>query len=100
MAKFIKTDGTIKEVIPKDRKEFSLKELQKFVGGLIQMVSLPSGKEIIVNDEGKLIGLPKNEEATKIWKEEYPIKKYPDNNDELVVGDILLVERLSEIGLD
>ena len=47
---------------------------------------------IIVNEEGKLIGLEKNEEATKFWKEEYPIEKYPVNNDELIVGNALVVE--------
>ncbi len=97
MAKLIKIDGTIKEVKPKNGKSFSLKELQEFVGGLIEIVPLPSGKEIVVNEEGKLNGLETNEKATKIWKEEYPIETYGFNNDELVVGDILLVENLKEI---
>ena len=97
MAKLIKTDGTITEVKPINGKSFSLKELQGFVGGIVEIVPLPSGKEMCVNEEGKLNGLPKNEEATKIWKEEYPIEKYPVNNDELIVGDALLVEDLSEL---
>ena len=99
MAKLIKTDGTITEVKPNNGKTFSLKELQKFVGGLVEIVPLPSGKEICVNEEGKLIDLPKNEEATKIWREEYPIETYGFNNDELIVGDALLVENLSELNI-
>ena len=59
---------------------------------MVEIVPLPSGKLIIVNEEGKLIGLEKNEEATKFWKEEYPIEKYPVNNDELIVGNALVVE--------
>lgn len=97
MATLIKTDGTVKKVVPKNGKSFSLKEMQGFVGRIIDMVPLPSGKEFVLNDEGKLDGLPKNERATEIWKEEYPIEKYPENNDELIVGDVLLVEDLSEI---
>ncbi len=93
MAKLIKTNGTIKDVVPINGKSFSLEELQGFVGGIVQIVPLPSGKEFVIHDLGKLIGLPKNEEATKIWKEEYPIEEFPLNNDELIVGDALLVEK-------
>lgn len=101
MAKLIKTDGTIQEVVPANGKVFSLKEMQDFVGKgkdrMVEIVPLPSGKDIVVNEEGKLIGLETNEVATKIWKEEYPLEKYPLNNDELIVGDVLLVENLREI---
>lgn len=97
MAKLIKIDGTIQEIKPKNGKSFSLEEMQDFVGGLVQIFALPSGKEFIVNEEGKINDLPENEMATKIWKEEYPIKKYPMNNDELIVGDVLLIEDLSEL---
>ena len=41
---------------------------------------------MILNDEGKLLGLLKNKAATDIWKKEYPIAEFPDNNDELIVG--------------
>jgi hypothetical protein len=64
--------------------------LQKFVGGKIEIVELPSGSAIYLNEEGKLEGLSKNEKATEIWKSEYPIEKYPVNNDELIVGNVLI----------
>ena len=86
----LKTDGTKEDVTPK--KRFTLKQLQTFVGGSIDIQSLPDGREIVLNDEGKLIGLPINDQATKIWKEQYPIGKYPHNNDELIVGDVLIIE--------
>ena len=96
MAKYYSIDGTIKDVKPKKGKFFSYKELQEFVGKdndkMIEIVPLPSGKSIIVNEEGKLIGLEKNENATKYWMQEYPIDKYPGNNDELIVGNALVVE--------
>ena len=86
----LKTDGTEKVITPK--KRFTLKQLQTFVGGSIDIQSLPDGREIVLNDEGKLIGLPINDLATKIWKEQYPIEKYPFNNDGLIVGDVLILE--------
>lgn len=98
MAKLIKTNGEIIKVIPKDKKAFSYNELKDYVGGRIEIVPLPSGKKIVVNEEGKLTGLEVNKEATKIWKGEYPINKYPLNNDELIVGNALLIENLSELG--
>jgi len=88
---YIKTDRTIQEVKPKN-KYFSYKEMSDFVGGMIEIVPLPSGKLLICNEEGKLIGLEKNEEATKIWQKEYPIEKYPLNNDELIVGNVVITD--------
>lgn len=91
MITLIKAIGQEEEVKPTGKK-FSLDELQKFVGGYIDIIKLPSGRFLYINDEGKLLGLPINEKATKIWKEEYPIDKFPFNNDELVVGDVLLMD--------
>ena len=91
MAKLFLTSGLVLNVNPvKNKKSFSYEELRIFVEGMVEIVPLPSGKSIIVNEEGKCIGLPKNEKATEYWKEEYPIEKYPDNNDELIVGNALV----------
>lgn len=59
----IKPDGRAIKVSPANGTDYSLKELQGFVGGLIQICR---GKEkiYVVNDEGKLMGLPINGEAT------------------------------------
>jgi hypothetical protein len=96
MATLYKTDGTVEEVKPKTGKYFSYEELQAFVGKdddkMIEIVPLPSGKSMIVNEEGKLIGLKKNYKATEHWQIEYPIEDYPGNNDELIVGNALVVE--------
>ena len=59
---------------------------------MVQIVPLPSGKSIVINEEGKLIGLPVNKAATAEWKNEYPIEKYPMNNDELIVGNALIAD--------
>ena len=46
----------------------TLKEAQKLVGGLVELVRSPEHRDwqILVNEEGLLNGLPFNEEATKI----------------------------------
>lgn len=92
----IKVSGEKKLVVSEKSEGFSLKELQGFIGGIIQIVPMPKGRELICHDEGKLIGLLENAEATKIWKEAYPIEEYPHNNDELIVGDILITGRKIE----
>lgn len=96
MAIYYKTDSRIENVYPKNGKTFTYEELQNFVGDgenkMVEIVPLPSGRSIIVNEEGKLIGLNKNLRATDVWKAEYPIEKYPENNDELIVGNVLVVD--------
>lgn len=101
MAKWYKT-GDIDEVVevkPKG-KYWTLEELQAFVEGegpggkgkMVQIVPLPSGKQLVANEEGLLLELLYNEAATKVWKEEYPIKDYPYNNSEMLVGNVLITE--------
>jgi hypothetical protein len=67
MAKFIKTDGSIINVEPKNGKDFSLKELQGFVDGYIEIVYLPNGDLMVVNEEGKMNDLPINMKATMAY---------------------------------
>lgn len=67
MAKYIKTDGSIINVEPKNGKDFSLKELQGFVGGCIEIVYLPNGDLMVVNEEGKMNDLPINMKATMAY---------------------------------
>lgn len=59
----LRADGTQCHVWPKKRK-FSLDELQKLVGGYIERVEIGPGLDMIVDEEGRLKGLPQNAEAT------------------------------------
>lgn len=79
MAQIIKTTGEIIETEPSNGTDFSLTELQAVVGGFIEVVYLPDGRLMVVNEEGKLNGLPINEKASEL---------YPD----LIVGDVLVCE--------
>jgi hypothetical protein len=93
-ARWIEVDGTITEIAPNNGKSFTLEELQGFVRegdeNTIGIAYMPSGLAMVYNDNGKLIGLPVNDKATEIWKKEYPIAEYPHNNDELIVGNVLI----------
>lgn len=70
-ALWLKANGTQKTVSPKNGKTFSLDELKKFVGGYIEIVTVKfDGKDylMVVNEEGKLNGLPYNEAATELYQ--------------------------------
>ena len=42
----------------------SLKEAQDFVGGLVELVNLPNGDQMLVNEEGRMKKLPINDPAS------------------------------------
>ena len=64
----LRQDGSKEEVNPKNGTDFSLDELQGFVHGNIQIVHLGRGEIMVINEEGKLMNLPLNKEATFIAK--------------------------------
>ena len=81
MATIYKANGEVIETTPKNGKDFSLEEMQAIVGGYIEIVYLDNGKLMIVNEEGKINGLPLNENASMLVG-------YTD----LVMGDVLVCE--------
>lgn len=64
MAKYLKTEGVVVDVHPKNGNDYALDELQGFVGGLIEIVYLPDGLLMVVNEEGLILGLPFNINAS------------------------------------
>lgn len=64
MASLLKTDGTETLVTPANGKKFTLEEMQKYVGGYIEIVRGPNSSKLIVNEEGLLQGLPLNRLAS------------------------------------
>ena len=75
----------------------TLEEMQAIVGGLIDVVPLPDGRNMVVNDEGKLMDLPVNSLATKIWQEAYPTSQYPFNNAGDIRGSAIIFEADEEL---
>lgn len=66
MATIYYTDGATKEVLPANGTDFSLNEVRDIVGGYVEVVHLPDGRIILINEEGKLEGLSRNEQATQL----------------------------------
>ena len=59
------------KIIDNVKDEPTLESAQEFVGGMVQGIEFPNGDYMIMNEEGKLLGLPVNEEATKLWRSTY-----------------------------
>jgi len=64
----ITADGKVIEAPEPERegKYYTLEQMQEIVGGLIEMMSLPDGRHMILNEEGKLTSLPLNLMATAL----------------------------------
>lgn len=71
----IKATGEIEQIEYED----TLEKLHEIVGGYIEYVMIGDGIDMIVNEEGKIIGLEYNEKATNLF--DYDI----------IVGDALVV---------
>lgn len=54
------TDGKVVPVTPNNGLDFTLSELQKFVGGYIELMYLPEDKVLVVNEDGLFKGLSLN----------------------------------------
>lgn len=67
-AVLIKADGTVLDISPANGTDFSLAELQEFVGGLIQIGATYDGRNIVMDEEGKLKGKPVNDKATELYR--------------------------------
>jgi hypothetical protein len=86
MATWIKTDGTETTVSPKGRF-FCLEELQQFVGGWIELAYTHAGRQMFLNEEGKLRDLPLNLKATILYQ--YGIL-------DPIVGDVVVLDESEE----
>lgn len=67
MATIYYTDGTTKEVQPKNGTDFQLDELKAIVEGYIEVLRLKDTRFImVINEEGRVNGLSRNELATQV----------------------------------
>lgn len=66
MATLLLATGEKREISPRNGKKFSLKELQKHVGGYVELMGFSNGHTLVMDEEGRLKGLPMNREATRI----------------------------------
>tara|TARA_R100000322_G_C5278861_1_gene149154 strand:- start:15 stop:290 length:276 start_codon:yes stop_codon:yes gene_type:complete len=61
------------ETIFIEDKQPSLEEMQEFVGGYIEVVTLPDFRQMVINEEGKLLNLPINMVATNLFEKAFGI---------------------------
>jgi hypothetical protein len=81
----ITTAGTAR-TIPLPAESGLLKTFQAAVGGLIDVITFPSlNLALVINDEGKLIGLPVNPTATALYCLYHGVF-------DVVAGDVVAIE--------
>lgn len=92
MGKWIKTDGTQQEVPPEDGKEYTLQEMNGFVGGYLEALRLTNNLVMYVNEEGVRLQLPLNFKAMEV------LKSYrPEHASTPIVGNVIIAS-LQETG--
>ncbi len=66
MAVVMHVDGTQATITPQSPPAFALEELHALVGGWLEVVYLSDGRLMVIDEEGKLKGYPRNEQATRL----------------------------------
>jgi hypothetical protein len=66
-AMLIKADTTVEAITPKESECFSLKELQDYVGGYIEILNLENDYIMVIDEEGLLKKKKLNKHATKLF---------------------------------
>lgn len=87
-ASLIRTDGCGELIVPENEKDFSLEEIQRYVGGYIEIVYLNGDMIMVVNEEGKIMGMDINPVATFIAHDNNSIPAY-----DYIVGNVVVCKR-------
>ena len=80
------------KLITDKKDEPDYKAVSKFVGGMVEVVQFPNGDLLLLNEEGKLMGLPVNEEASQLWKDTFDNDNYVTGRNDFVVGPAILIK--------
>ena len=89
----VNTDAVEFKIIEDKKDEPTLESAQEFVGGMVQGIEFPNGDYMIMNEEGKLMGLPLNPEATTLWRTTFTKDKYLFGYDDWVSGPAILIKK-------
>jgi len=89
----INTDAAEFKIIEDSKDEPTLKQAQEFVGGYVEGITFPNGDYLVINEEGKLIGLPLNPEATALWRATFDNDNYVTGRKDFVVGPAILIKK-------
>ena len=89
----INTTAAEFKIIEDSKDEPTLKAAQDFVGGYVEGITFPNGDYLIINEEGKLMGLPLNPEATALWRATFDNDNYVTGRKDFVVGPAILIKK-------
>ena len=81
------------KIIEDVKDEPDYKAVSKFVGGMVEAVTFPNGDLLLLNEEGKLMRLPLNEKASKLWKDTFDNDNYITGRNDFVVGPAILIKK-------
>ena len=79
------------KIITDKKDEPKYAEVKEFVGGMVEVVSMPNGDLLLFNEEGKLMKLPVNDKASKLWKDTFDNDNYITGRNDFVVGPAILI---------
>ena len=85
-------DAEFKMIVNK-KDEPDYKAVSKFVGGMVEAVTFPNGDLLLLNEEGKLMGLPLNPEATTLWRTHFTKETHAFGYDDFVVGPAMVIQK-------
>ena len=76
------TDGRVEE-----REIINFLELREIVEGYVQVLGLPNGEKMIMNEEGRLQKLPVNQRATDYLQAQYTQKTVD------IFGNVIILDK-------
>ena len=88
----VNTQAVEFKIITDKKDEPKYPEVKEFVGGMVEAVTFPNGDLLLLNEEGKLMGLPLNEKASKLWSETFDNDNYITGRNDFVVGPAILIK--------
>ena len=91
--KEINTKASEFKIIEDSKDEPKYKEVSKFVGGMVECITFPNGDLLLINEEGKLKGLPYNPDASALWKATFDNDNYITGRNDFVVGPAILIKK-------
>ena len=89
----VNTQAAEFKLITDKKDEPDYKAVSKFVGGMVEVVTFPNGDLLLLNEEGKLMGLPLNEKATTLWRTHFTKETHLFGYDDFVVGSAMVIQK-------
>ena len=89
----VNTEAVEFKIITDKKDEPDYKAVSKFVGGMVEVVTFPNGDLLLLNEEGKLMGLPLNEKATTLWRTHFTKATHLWGYDDDVVGPAIVIQK-------